>query len=74
MTVSHAPKSLPLHWNVLRERSARRNVSAVRSSASWVRADPGVDEAEDAGDVVVVELAEGLGVSALRKLDERADP
>ena len=36
MVISQAPKSLPCHRKLFIDRSARKNVSEVRSSASWV--------------------------------------
>ena len=36
MVISQAPKSLPCQRKLLMLRSARKNVSEVRSSASWL--------------------------------------
>ena len=73
MVTSQAPRSRPCQVKLPMRLSARRNVSAVRSSASWPVADPEVDEPEHGVDVPVVDQPERLGVAGLGPLDQRPD-
>ena len=69
MVISHAPKSLPCQVKDGMERSARKKVSEVRSSAT-PPTQPVVEETVDRRLVVVVEQAEGVGVTGLGQVDE----
>ena len=74
MVTNQAAMSLPVQVNESSRRSARTNVSAVRSSARWCEPQRHVEVAVDDVDVLLVDLAERLRVAALREVDQGLDP